>query len=84
VATGGIVTAPVRKRDQAADLVRARIADGSLEPGMTAPTGEQLASETGFAVMTCQAALRVLVGEGTLTRVSENARGRVAEAGNRP
>jgi GntR family transcriptional regulator len=73
------VTAPVRKRDQAADLVRARIADGSLKPGMTAPTGEQLARETGFHVLTCRAALRILLDEGALTRVSRNGRSRVAD-----
>ena len=74
------MTAPVKKRDQAAALVRARIADGTLKPGMTAPSGEQLARETGFAVMTCRAALRILLDEGALTRVSQTGRGRVADA----
>lgn len=72
------MNAPV-KRDQVAALVRDRIADGILKPGMVAPSGDQLAQETGFAVMTCRAALKMLVDEGVLTRVSQTARGRVAD-----
>jgi hypothetical protein len=73
------MTAPVRKRDQAAELIRARIADGTLKPGMAAPSGEQLAKETGFAVLTCRAGLRILLDEGALTRVSPTARNRVPD-----
>jgi hypothetical protein len=53
--------------------------DGTLKPGMAAPSGEQLARETGFAAMTCRAALRVLLDEGALIRVSPTGRGLVAD-----
>ena len=75
------MTVLVRKRDQVAGLIRARIADGSLRPGMLAPSGVELAKELGFAPMTCKAALRILLDEGALTRVSRTARPRVAGDG---
>jgi hypothetical protein len=78
------VTAPVRKRDQVADMLRARIATGSLKPGAPVPSGPELAKETGFAVRTCQAAVLALLGEGALTRVSPTARPRVAGGGQEP
>ena len=75
------MTAPVRKHDQVAALVRSRIADGTLKPGMLAPSGLDLARETGFAVLTCRAALTLLLAEGTLMRVSRTSRPRVAGEG---
>jgi hypothetical protein len=74
----------VRKRDQVADMVRARIATGSLQPGAPVPSGPELAKETGFAVRTCQAAVLDLLREGALTRVSPTARPRVAGVGQEP
>jgi DNA-binding GntR family transcriptional regulator len=50
----------VRKSDQVAALIRARIADGSLRAGMYAPSGAELAKETGFAIVTCRRGLQRL------------------------
>jgi DNA-binding transcriptional regulator YhcF (GntR family) len=80
VAAGGRVTAIVRKSDQVADLIRGRIADGSLRPGMYAPSGAELAKETGFAVLTCRKGLHLLFREGVLTQTSRSTRYRVAGA----
>jgi hypothetical protein len=67
------------KWSAAADLVRAKIADGKLWPGGPAPSSRALARETGFAVITCRHALRELVREGALVPgVSATARLRVA------
>lgn len=55
------------KRDTVALLVRERIANGTLKPGGTAPSGMALARETGYSVVTCRAALRALVKNGMLT-----------------
>ena len=66
---------------QAAAIVRAQVADGTLKPGQPAPSGAYLARVTGFSQDTCVKALRALTAEGTLTRgVSRNARPRVAAA----
>ena len=66
------------KHAQAATLVRAEVADGTLKPGQAAPSGAQLARLTGFSPLTCRRALRELVADGTLTRgVSPRARPRV-------
>jgi hypothetical protein len=67
----------VRKSDQVAELLRARIAAGELRPGMLAPSGPELAKELGFAVMTCRAGMQMLLAAGELTRVSRSARYRV-------
>jgi DNA-binding transcriptional regulator YhcF (GntR family) len=67
------------KRDAAARLVREKIADGTLKPGDPVPSGAALARETGSCALTCRAALRALLADGTLTRgVSAGARLRVA------
>lgn len=67
------------KRDAAAAVVRAMIADGTLKPGAPVPSGAALAKETGYAHVTCRRALRALLADGTLTTgVSRNARLRVA------
>lgn len=69
------------RQEQAAALVRAQVADGTLRPGQAAPSGDQLAGLTGFSPLTCRKALRDLVADGTLVRgVSPHARPRVAAA----
>jgi hypothetical protein len=59
------VTAP--KYAQAAAIVRALVADGTLKPGQAAPSGARLARLTGFCELTCRKALRMLIEEGVLT-----------------
>jgi hypothetical protein len=74
------VTAP--KYAQAAAIVRAQVADGTLKPGQPAPSGAALARLTGFSTLTCRRALRDLLTEGTLVPgPSRNARPRVAARG---
>jgi hypothetical protein len=69
------------KRETAADLVRDMIADGTLLPGAPAPSGADLARKTGFGILTCRAALRMLLAAGTLAQgASPTARLRVASA----
>jgi DNA-binding transcriptional regulator YhcF (GntR family) len=51
---------------RAAELVRARIADGTLRPGESAPSAAALARTTGFSALTCRKALWTLVKEGVL------------------
>jgi hypothetical protein len=84
--TSGQRSAPVHKYAQAAAIVLAQIADGTLKPGQPAPSGDALARLTGFSTLTCRKALRILVAEGTLTPgPSPGARPRVAvPAGPRP
>jgi Helix-turn-helix domain/Bacterial regulatory proteins, gntR family len=60
------VTAPVPKYMQAAAIVRAQVTDGTLRPGQAAPSGATLARLTGYCVLTCRKALRILVREGVL------------------
>ena len=61
---GGPGTEP--RYQQAAAIVRARIAAGDLAPGQPAPSGAALARATGFAELTCRKALRTLIKDGTL------------------
>ena len=69
------------KHEKAAALVRRQVTSGTLPPGAPAPSGAQLASLTGYSVLTCRRALRTLVTEGTLTTgASRNARPRVPAA----
>ena len=69
------------RQEQAAAIVRAQVADGTLRPGQAAPSGDQLARLTGFSPLTCRKALRALIADGTLARgVSPHARPRVATA----
>jgi DNA-binding transcriptional regulator YhcF (GntR family) len=74
------VTAFVRKSDQVANLIRGRIADGTLRPGMYVPSGRELAKETGFAVVTCRSGLLRLLREGALMQMARSTRFRVAGA----
>jgi hypothetical protein len=63
---------------QAAAIVRAQVADGTLKPGQPAPSGAQLARLTGFSPLTCRNALQLLVRAGVLTPgLSASARPRV-------
>jgi hypothetical protein len=58
---------PASKYAQAAAIIRAQVADGSLKPGQPAPSGAQLGRLTGFSSLTCRKALRTLIREGVLT-----------------
>jgi hypothetical protein len=70
---------PALKHAQAAAIIRAQVADGTLKPGQPAPSGAQLARLTGFCTLTCRKALRDLISEGVLTPgPSPSARPRVA------
>jgi hypothetical protein len=74
-----VIGVPVPKHAQAAALVRAHVADGTLKPGQPAPSGAQLARLTGFCALTCRKALQTLIREGVLTPgPSPSARPRVA------
>jgi DNA-binding CsgD family transcriptional regulator len=65
----GEAAAPgTRKYLVVADMVRARIRDGSLRPGDAAPGGEELSRATGYSTLTCLRGLRYLAGAGALTR----------------
>jgi hypothetical protein len=67
------------KRDAVTRLLLGKIADGTLRPGAPVPSGAALARETGYASVTCLAALRALHADGTLARgPSRGARLRVA------
>jgi DNA-binding transcriptional regulator YhcF (GntR family) len=58
--------------------VRAQIEDGALLPGELGPSGAALARKTGYSVLTCRRALRVLIVEGVLVSgASSGARPRV-------
>jgi DNA-binding GntR family transcriptional regulator len=52
-----------------AALVRKQIADGALKPGQSTPSITRLSKEYGHALPTCGKALRVLEGEGLVTRI---------------
>ena len=52
-----------------AAIVRQQIADGTLDSGQPAPTITRLSQEHGHARPTCGKALRMLEGEGLLTRI---------------
>jgi len=75
----------LRKYLRAAAVVRQQITDGVLRPGQPAPSGAELSRLTGYAVLTCRRALRVLITEGVLVPgPSRNARPRVAGAAQLP
>jgi len=52
-----------------AAILRQQIADGTLRPGGRTPSLSRLCQEHGHARPTCGKALRMLEGEGLLTRV---------------
>ena len=74
------MTETALKSDQVAGMIRARIADGSLRAGMYAPSGAELAKETGFANVTCRRGLRLLLRQGVLMQMARSTRYRVAGA----
>jgi transcriptional regulator with XRE-family HTH domain len=70
------VSAP--KYQQVAARIRAQIADGTLSPGESVPSGAALSRVTGYSALTCRKALRALIRQGVLVPgPSENARPRV-------
>lgn len=52
-----------------AAIVRQQITNGTLNPGQPAPSITRLSQEHGHARLTCGKALRMLEGEGLLTRI---------------
>jgi len=52
-----------------AAIVRQQITDGTLKPGQPAPSITRLSQGHGHARPTCGKALRMLEGEGLLTRI---------------
>ncbi len=52
-----------------AALIRQQIGDGTLQPGLPAPSITSLSQEHGHARKTCSKALRILAGEGMLARI---------------
>lgn len=78
---------PAPKYMRVADQVRAQIADGTLSPGESVPSGAALARVTGYSALTCRKALHILIRDGVLVPgPSENARPRVpseSSAGDR-
>jgi DNA-binding GntR family transcriptional regulator len=52
-----------------AAIVRQQITNGTLDPGQPAPSITRLSQEHGHARPTCGKALRILEGEGILTRI---------------
>jgi DNA-binding transcriptional regulator YhcF (GntR family) len=74
------VTLPRYK--QVAAMVAEQIADGVLIPGALAPSGAALAKVTGYSVLTCRRALRILVKDGVLAQgAGPSARPRVPGPG---
>lgn len=58
-----------RKYVRLAALLRGQINDGTLKPGNPLPSITTLSQQYGLARQTCAKALRMLEGEGLLTRV---------------
>lgn len=52
-----------------AAMLRQQIADGTLQPGGRTPSLTHLSHEYGHPRLTCSKALRMLEGEGLLTRI---------------
>jgi DNA-binding transcriptional regulator YhcF (GntR family) len=66
------------KYTQVAAYIRAQIDDGLLTPGGPVPSGAALSRVTGYSVLTCRRALRILVDDGVLVPgTSPGARPRV-------
>lgn len=59
-------TVSVPKYAQIAASIRAQTADGVLMPGEPAPSGAALSRVTGYSVLTCRRALRILINDGVL------------------
>ncbi|WP_329120578.1 winged helix-turn-helix domain-containing protein [Streptomyces sp. NBC_01465] len=67
-----------------ADELRARIKDGSLQPGTRMPTQERLAREFGVERGTVRQALKILQEEQLLTHVTRGVPATVADVAARP
>jgi hypothetical protein len=76
---------PVPKYARVAAAVKGQIADGTLRPGQSAPSGAALSRLTGYSTLTCRRALRILIADGVLLPgPSRNARPRVAGLAQQP
>jgi GntR family transcriptional regulator len=62
-------TSPVPRWQQVADVIRARIADGTYPPGSRVPSVVQLQAEFGIAQATSHKALSRLREDGVLYTV---------------
>ena len=58
-----------REYRRLAALIRQQIGDGTLQPGLPAPSITSLSQEHGHARQTCGKALRMPEGEGLLARI---------------
>src|SRR5690348_14657365 len=75
----------VPKYARVAAAVKDQIADGTLRPGQSAPSGAALSRVTGYSTLTCRRALRVLIEDGVLLPgPSRHARPRVAGPPQQP
>jgi DNA-binding XRE family transcriptional regulator len=54
------------KYKEVAVRVRDQIADGTLLPGQSAPSGAALSRATGYSTLTCRKALQILIKDGVL------------------
>jgi DNA-binding GntR family transcriptional regulator len=69
VILGHLGLADPRAYVRLAAIVRQQIADGTLQPGGQTPSLTRLSEEHGHARLTCSKALRMLEGEGLVTRI---------------
>jgi DNA-binding GntR family transcriptional regulator len=69
MATADLNHADPRAYRRLAALIRQQIGDGTLQPGLPAPSITSLSQEHGYARQTCSKALRILEGEGLLARI---------------
>jgi DNA-binding GntR family transcriptional regulator len=69
VASTDLGLADPRAYRRLAAMIRQQIGDGTLRPGRPAPSITSLSQEHGHARQTCGRALRLLEGEGMLTRI---------------
>jgi DNA-binding transcriptional regulator YhcF (GntR family) len=72
------------KWEQIADVIRARIADGTYPPGSRVPSVQQLVEDTGVAVDTAQKVLSRLRAEGVVYTVRGMGSFVTAPADDRP
>lgn len=78
-------TSSLPKYARVAASIRAQIADGTLRPGVSAPSGAALARITGYSTLTCRKAVTALIKDGVLVPgPTRNARPRVAGLAGAP